>query len=94
LLYRAGCLFVHVGIRSATRVADHNLEVKLKCPKANMIKCVGTLSVRAHSRHYSVGAGKSATVGLGRVGGRKVNLTATEPGSFGPETVTRLLRVR
>jgi hypothetical protein len=83
-----------VGIRSATRTADHHLQVKLKCPKANKIKCAGTLRVHAKSRHYSIGAGRSARVGLGRVSGRKVNLTATEPGSFGPETVVRLLRVR
>ncbi len=83
-----------VAIRAATRTEDHNLRVKLKCPKPNMIKCAGTLSVHQKSRHYSIGAGKSATVGLGRVGGRKVDLTATEPGSFGPETVVRLVRVR
>ncbi len=83
-----------LAIRSATRTEDHNVSVKLKCPKANMIKCAGILSAHAKPRHYSIGAGKSATVGLGRVGGRKLNLTATEPGSFGPETVVRLVRVR
>ena len=83
-----------VRILRAERGGNGILRAKLKCPKANQIKCEGVLSVAQTERHYSIGPGKTETVSLGRAGGRRVSLRASEPGSFGPETVIRRLRVR
>ncbi len=80
-------------IRSATRTRGI-LRAELSCPKRNHRKCEGRLSVGDTNRHYSIGNGESDTASLGAIGGRRVALRAEEQGSFGPETVVRLLRVR
>ncbi len=80
-------------ILGAQRGANGILRADLKCPKANGKSCEGRLSARGTSRHYSIAAGKTETVSLGAVGGRRVTLRANEEGEFGPETVSRQLKL-
>ncbi len=80
-------------ILGAERGGNGILRADLKCPKANGKRCEGRLSARGTNRHYSIAAGKTETVSLGAVGGRRVTLRANEEGDFGPETVSRRLKL-
>jgi hypothetical protein len=92
LWVEAGAAMVAMAGRNTTGSGGRGADCR-----RNDRRCKGTLRAggkRAKTKRYGIRRGRSKTLRMGRVPGRRVRLLTKEEGTFGPKIVSRRVRVK